>query len=90
MGEHSRQQRQPKGTTELPTPPLDLGVIDLREFIEDFPGALVAKNQPSDAEDVGLIPGQGTKGTCPTREACALQQKISHAANQFSKTNTIM
>ena len=45
----------------------------------------MAKNQPSDAEDVGLIPGQGTKGTCPTREACALQQKISHAENQFSR-----
>ena len=36
----------------------------------DFPGGPVVKNLPSNAEDVGLIPGQGTK--------------IPHAAGQLS------
>ena len=36
----------------------------------DFPGGPVVKNLPSDAEDMGLIPGQGTK--------------IPHAAGQLS------
>ena len=36
----------------------------------DFPGGPVVKNPPSNAGDVGLIPGQGTK--------------IPHAAGQLS------
>ena len=36
----------------------------------DFPGGPVIKNLPSDAGDMGLIPGQGTK--------------IPHAAGQLS------
>ena len=36
----------------------------------DFPGGPVVKNQPSNAGDVGSIPGQGTK--------------IPHAAGQLS------
>ena len=56
----------------------------------DSPGGPVVKNPPSNARDVGLIPGQGTKtprateqlslhttGTKPTRSgACAPQRKI--------------
>ena len=40
----------------------------------------MAKSQPSNAGDVGLTPGQGTKGMRPTREACVLQQKTPHEA----------
>ena len=32
-----------------------------RNSCRDFPGGPVVKNPPSDAGDVGLIPGQGTK-----------------------------
>ena len=32
----------------------------------DFPGGPVVKNPPSNAGDVGLIPGQGTKIPHPT------------------------
>ena len=40
-------------------PPLDLGVIDLRELIEDFPGGLAAKNPPASTGDTGSIPSLG-------------------------------
>ena len=39
-------------------------------YLGDFPGGLVVKNLPSNAGDVGLIPGQGTK--------------IQHATEQLS------
>ena len=32
----------------------------------DFPGGLVVKNPPSDAEDMGSIPARGTKIPCAT------------------------
>ena len=41
---------------------------------QDFPGGPVVKNPPSKAEDVGWIPGQGTK--------------IPHAAGQLSPRAT--
>ena len=41
----------------------------------DFPGGPVVKNPPSNAGDVGLIPGGGTK--------------IPHAAGQLSPQATI-
>ena len=40
----------------------------------DFPGGPVVKNLPSNAEDMGSIPGWGTK--------------ISHAAGQLSQHTT--
>ena len=40
----------------------------------DFPGGPVIKNPPSDARDVGSIPGRGTK--------------IPHAAGQLSPRAT--
>ena len=43
-------------------------------MLGDFPGAPVAKNLPSNAGDVGLIPGQGTK--------------IPHATEQLSQNTT--
>ena len=42
--------------------------------LRDFPGGPGVKNPPSNAEDVGLIPGQGTK--------------IPHAAEQLSLSAT--
>ena len=41
-----------------------------RNEIRDFPGGPMVKNLPSNAGDVGLIPGQGTK--------------IPHATGQLS------
>ena len=50
--------------------------------VRDFPGGPGAKNLPSNAGDVGLIPGQGTKiphavvQVClsvATRDVCVLQ-----------------
>ena len=38
---------------------------------EDFPGGPVVKNMPSEAGDVGSIPGQGTRSHMP-------QLKIPH------------
>ena len=32
-----------------------------KQSVGDFPGAPVVKNSPSNAEDMGLIPGRGTK-----------------------------
>ena len=32
-----------------------------KTLLEDFPGGLMVKNLPSNAGDVGSIPGQGTK-----------------------------
>ena len=32
-----------------------------KQSVRDFPGDPVVKNSPSNAEDVGLIPGRGTK-----------------------------
>ena len=40
----------------------------------NFPGGPVVKNPPSNARDVGLIPGQGTK--------------IPHAVGQLSPSHT--
>ena len=62
----------------------------------DFPGGPVVKNSPSNAGDVGLIPGRGTKipqaaeqlslfaaTTEPVRSrACAPQLKSLHAATR--------
>ena len=42
----------------------------------DFPGGSVVKNLPSNAGDMGLIPGQGTK------IPCALEQLSSCAATK--------
>ena len=36
-------------------------IVYLKWKIEDFPGGPVVKNPPSNAEDMDLIPGQGTK-----------------------------
>ena len=56
------------------------------KYPQDFPGGAVAKNPPSSAGDLGLIPGWGIEiphaagqlspsGT--TGEACVLQQRLS-------------
>ena len=36
-------------------------IISLNKLSRDFPGVPVVKNPPSNAGDVGSIPGQGTK-----------------------------
>ena len=62
------------------------------KYPQDFPGGPVAKNPPSNAEDLGLITGWGTEiphatgqlspsGT--TGEACMLQQRLSTILNIF-------
>ena len=46
----------------------------MRRDVGDFPGGPVVKNLPSNAGDVGLISGQGTK--------------IPHALEQLSQRTT--
>ena len=68
--------------------PLTLAI----KYPQDFPGGPVAKNPPSNAEDLGLIPGWGPEiphaagqlspsGT--SGEACVLQQRLSTVLNIF-------
>ena len=35
--------------------------LDFETYIKDLPGGPVVKNPPSNAGDLSLIPGQGTK-----------------------------
>ena len=74
-----------KGTYEKPTANIILNEKRLKTFpkdqeqdknahFRDFPGCPVVKNLPSNAGDVGSIPGRGTK--------------IPHAAGQLSSHTT--
>ena len=40
---------------------LHTGDGNIKWYSQDFPGGPVVKNLPADAQDVGLIPGQGTR-----------------------------
>ena len=65
---------------------------------KDFPGCPIVKNPPSNAGDMDLIPGQGTKiphatgsmkathhnpRACTTREVHTLQRRPSAAKDDF-------
>ena len=47
--------------------------VQEKPFDGDFPGGIVVKNLPSNAGDMGSIPGWGTKLACPKRESCMPQ-----------------
>ena len=52
----------------------NIWISGIQNLATDFPGGPVVKKQPSNAGDVGLIPGWGTK--------------IPHAAGQLSPRTT--
>ena len=78
----------PRAQLQLPTPPLDLGVIDLREFIEDFSGVLVAKNPPASEGDMGSIPGPGRSHMSPRILEPVLLNKRSHRNENLHTTES--
>ena len=45
-------------------------ILKLHEKHKDFPGGPVVKNPPSNARDVGLIPGRGTEIPQATKCVC--------------------
>ena len=50
---------------------------DFEKYITwDFPGSPVVKNPPSNAEDVGLIPGQETKIPHAMGQLCCMWQLL--------------
>ena len=56
--------------------------------IRDFPGGPVVKNPPSNAEDTGLIPGQGTKVPPAWRQLSPVRHPSSREKPQSATTNT--
>jgi len=52
----------------------------------DFPGGPEAKNPPTNAGDMGLIPGLGIFHMLPNNEACAQQLLSLHAYNSCPAT----
>ena len=48
-------------------------ILKLHEKYKDFPGGPVVKNPPSNARDMGLIPGWGTKIPQATKPVCFIE-----------------
>ena len=63
---------------------LHTGDGNIRWYSQDFPGGPVVKNLPADAQDVGLIPGQGTKfpyASGQLRSCAATSEPVSSRAH---------
>ena len=74
----------------------------IKRSLRDFPGGPVVKNPPSNAGDMGSIPGWGIKIPCASRQlslhvattdptlssACTPQRKILHAAVKIPHATT--
>ena len=52
-----------------------MGLEKLQKSCEDFPGGPVVKNLPSNAGDMGSIPGQGTRSHMPWNNKGTTREK---------------